>query len=202
MQPSPADKTAMRRDLRDRRRAHAAQASSDVARRLVEAVPALLQGCEITPPAIVAAYHALSDEIDPAALLVHLRGLGYRTALPVTQGRDDGLLFRLCDDSTVMQKSTFGVMEPADGEVVSPDVLLVPLLGFDDACQRLGYGAGHYDRTLADMRNDKDVFAAGLAFDMQRIESGLPAEEHDQPLDCVVTEKGLYWPNAIPDLKG
>ena len=202
MQPSPADKTALRQTLREQRRAHAAMARADAAHILLQAVPALLRSCDIAPPAVVAGYHALGDEIDPSEVLVHLRALGYRTALPVTQGHDAGLVFVVCDDATPMQKSSFGVMEPQAGDVVLPDVLLVPLLGFDDDCHRLGYGAGHYDRTLADLRNDKDVFAAGLAFDMQRVQGGLPAEDHDQPLDCVITEKGLYWPHTHTDVKG
>lgn len=202
MQPSPADKAALRHSLRQQRRAHAAVTRAVAAQVLVQAVVDLLQGCEIAPPAVIAGYHALADEIDPSHVLTHLRTLGYRTALPVTQGRDAGLLFYQCDDATPLHTSSFGVMEPQAGAVLTPDVLLVPLLGFDADCNRIGYGAGHYDRTLADLRDDSTVLAVGLAFDMQRVPGGLPVQEHDQPLDCVITDKGLYWPNTHSDMEG
>lgn len=202
MQMPSGDKAALRPALRARRRARAADGDDGAGDILAQAVAALLQGCEIMPPAIVAGYWALDDEINPAKTLQHLRALGYRTALPVTQGRDAGLVFRLADSATPLRKSSFGVMEPSSGEEVMPDVVLVPLLGFDDRCQRLGYGAGHYDRTLAGMRAHRDVFAAGLAFDVQRVGHDLPAEDHDQPLDCIITEKGVYWPSHSPQQKG
>lgn len=201
MTTPPADKTALRRQLRDMRRACAAAKRADAASILAHAVPDLLHDCAIAPPAIVAAYYPLADEIDPLPLLAQLRALGYRTALPVTQGRDEELVFLPFDEGTPLLRSDFGVMEPAEGANVSPDVVLVPLLGFDGDCHRLGYGAGHYDRTLARMRAHKDVFFAGLAFDLQRVD-GLPVEDHDQPLDCVVTEKGIYWPHTKAELKG
>ncbi len=201
MTTPPVDKTALRRQLRDLRRACAAATRAGAASILAHAVPGLLHDCAIAPPAIVAAYYPLGDEIDPLPLLAHLRALGYRTALPVTQGRDDELVFLPFDAGTPLLRSDFGVMEPAEGANVSPDVVLVPLLGFDGDCHRLGYGAGHYDRTLARMRAHKDVFVAGLAFDLQRVD-GLPVEDHDQPLDCVVSEKGIYWPHTKAELKG
>lgn len=196
MTQQPADKTALRALLRGQRRAYAQSAGVAAADVLARAVPALLQQGGIEPPAIVAAYEPLSDEIDPRLALRALRALGYRTALPVTQGRDAPLLFRAVDDQTPFTRSSFGVMEPASGDEVTPDVVLVPLLGFDADCQRLGYGAGHYDRTLALLRDAGEVFVAGLAFDMQRVTPCIGAEDHDQPLDCVVTDKGLYWPQS------
>ena len=75
--------------------------------------------------------------------------------------------------------------------------VLVPLLAFDAACQRLGFGAGHYDRTLVALRAQAKIFAVGLAFEMQRVER-IPTEAHDQPLDCVLTEQHLYWPAPAP----
>lgn len=191
----PADKTVLRGALREARRAYAAQAGTDAAHILGQTVPDILRDCALTPPAVIAAYYPLSDEIDPRLLMDVLRTRGYRTALPVTQGCDAALFFRLCVENTPLVRSDFGVFEPAAGEVVIPDVILVPLLGFDRACHRLGYGAGHYDRTLAALRENHDILAAGLAFDVQRLETDLPVEEHDQPLDCVITDKGLYWPD-------
>ncbi len=88
-------------------------------------------------------------------------------------------------------RSEFGVMEPTpDAAAVIPDLLLVPLLAFDRLGGRLGYGAGHYDRTLADLRSVRSIFALGVGFAVQ--EMAVPSEAHDQRLDAVVTERG-YW---------
>lgn len=195
-------KTVLRQGLRALRRSHAPLAGAKAAEVLAQTVPDILRDGDVAPPAVVAAYYPLPDEMDVLPLLAVLRDLDYRTALPVTRGSDAGLVFRLCDAQTPMARSSFGVMEPQEGESVDPDVILVPLLGFDRACNRLGYGAGHYDRTLQDLRARKDVLAAGVAFDMQRVDAGLAVEDHDQPLDCVITEKGLYWPDHATDLKG
>jgi 5-formyltetrahydrofolate cyclo-ligase len=75
--------------------------------------------------------------------------------------------------------------------VVRPDILLVPLLGFDAACNRIGQGQGHYDRTLQALRAQGPVVAIGLAFEAQRVEA-VPVEPHDQPLDFIVTPDGAY----------
>lgn len=195
MDVSPPDgKAVLRRSLRAARRSHAATSGVMAAEVLAQTVPGLLSRCELVPPMVVGAYYPLADEIDPRPLLAALRRHGYRTALPVTRGRDTGLLFRVCDEETALARSDFGVMEPVTGEEVTPDALLVPVLGFDASCHRLGYGAGHYDRTLAALRDIRAVFAVGLAFDMQRCAQGLPVEAHDQPLDCIVTDQGIYWP--------
>jgi 5-formyltetrahydrofolate cyclo-ligase len=70
---------------------------------------------------------------------------------------------------------------------VEPDLVLVPLLAFDRTGARLGYGQGHYDRTLAALRARRPVSAIGLAFAAQEV-ACLPAEPHDIPLDGIVTE--------------
>ncbi len=189
----PVDKMALRQHLRIARRAIAAEAraagAAAVAQRVCDLV--VRRGRDL----VVAGYSPLADELDVGVALAALRAQGYRTALPVTQGRDAGLLFRLADASAPLVRSAFGVMEPAAGDAVLPDVVLVPLLGFDDVCQRIGYGAGHYDRTLAAMAAaGHGVMAIGVAFDTQRVDGGLPAEPHDRALDCIVTDKAVYWP--------
>ena len=68
-----------------------------------------------------------------------------------------------------------------------PDIVLVPLAAFDRAGHRIGYGAGHYDRTLAHLRKSKGITAIGLAFAAQEI-AAVPALPHDVALDYVLTE--------------
>jgi 5-formyltetrahydrofolate cyclo-ligase len=88
----------------------------------------------------------------------------------------------------------FGVSVPVKDDLVTPEVLVVPLLAFDDRGHRLGYGAGHYDRTLQGLRARGQVMAIGFAYSAQRTDDPLPDEPTDQPLDAIVTEIGVVRP--------
>ena len=90
----------------------------------------------------------------------------------------------------------WGIREPKpEAAVVDPDILLVPLLAFDRAGHRIGYGAGYYDLTLAQLRARKPVIAVGLAFAAQEI-AAVPATPRDARLDLVLTER------EVLDLRG
>lgn len=143
------------------------------------------------PAAVVSAYWPFRSEIDPRPLMQRLAALGCRIALPVTpkKGVAQPLRFHLWTPGTALAPRSFGVHEPgADAEEVRPDLLLVPLLAFDRHGGRLGYGAGHYDRTLEALRETRAVTAIGLAYAAQEVER-LPIEAHDQPLDAILTER-------------
>jgi 5-formyltetrahydrofolate cyclo-ligase len=73
---------------------------------------------------------------------------------------------------------------------VAPDIVIVPLAAFDRTGQRIGYGAGYYDMTLAALRAKKKVVAIGVAFAVQEISQG-PATERDERLDFVLMEKEI-----------
>jgi 5-formyltetrahydrofolate cyclo-ligase len=104
------------------------------------------------------------------------------------------LSFHVIPPGTALQKSAFGVLEPpADAPVIEPDLILVPLLGFDRRGYRLGYGQGHYDRTLMALRARRPVTAVGLAWACQEVDR-IPADAFDQPLDWVVTDKEAIGP--------
>lgn len=154
---------------------------------------ALLPGAALPEAgAVASAYWPFGSEIDPRPLMRRLLGLGWTLSLPVTpkKGANEPLCFRRWTPSTRLARRRFGVEEPGeDAEIVTPRLLLVPLLGFDRRGGRLGYGAGHYDRTLKHLRAaDPDIRAIGLAFAAQEVEH-LPTEAHDQPLDAVLTER-------------
>ena len=85
-----------------------------------------------------------------------------------------------------------GILEPspAAAELI-PDIMLVPLAAFDRAGHRIGYGAGHYDYTLAHLRKVKAIAAVGIAFAVQEIKA-VPALPHDVALDYVLTEKKMF----------
>jgi 5-formyltetrahydrofolate cyclo-ligase len=143
------------------------------------------------PGAVVSGYVPFRTEIDPRPLMERMAGRGARLALPVTRpkGHDGPLVFRLWEPHHALRPGHFRVHEPHDdAEAVEPDLLLVPLLAFDRAFHRLGYGAGHFDRTLAELRARKSVVAIGLAYSVQEIDE-LPRQAHDQVLDAVLTER-------------
>lgn len=147
---------------------------------------------------IVAGYCAFRDELDPLDLLRRLDAAGYTTALPVTppRGVDRPLEFRSWRPGDPLVRRSFGVSEPvSDACPVRPDVLLVPLLAFDRDGGRLGYGAGHYDRTIAALAASGGVRTLGLAFSAQQV-ALTPRAGHDALLDGVVTELGLAGPGG------
>ena len=135
------------------------------------------------------AFWPLADEIDTRPLIAALDEAGFAVALPVTGRMGTALTFRRWTPQTVMVSGKMGIQEPpADAETLEPDLLFVPLAAFDRRGHRIGYGAGFYDRTLADLRARKGITAVGLAYADQEV-LFIPSEDHDQPLDFVVTEK-------------
>ena len=142
----------------------------------------------IAPRATVSFYWPMGDEADPRPLAARLARRGHALALPVVAKKDAPLVFRLWREGDPLVVHKFGMHEPADGApLVTPDVLLVPLLAFDARGHRLGYGGGFYDRTLAAL---DAKLAIGVAYAGQETDA-LPIHERDHPLDMVVTEKGV-----------
>ena len=143
---------------------------------------------EITPGAVVAGYSPIRSEIDPMPLMRKLAVPGVRLALPAIVAGDQPLKFRAWSPGDRLRRGRLGILEPsADAEEVIPDIVLVPLAAFDRAGHRIGYGAGHYDRTLEQLRKMKAITAVGIAAAVQEVEA-VPALLHDAALDYVLTE--------------
>lgn len=139
---------------------------------------------------IVSGYLPIGSEIDPRPLMRKLEQAGARLALPRIDKEDGTMDFRLWTWGDPLEERSFGLAEPQyDAPRVRPTLLLVPLLGFDKRGNRIGYGRGHYDQAIEDLRESGRVFACGLGFHVQMVDD-LPAEPHDQPLDWAVTERG------------
>jgi len=166
------------------------QALSDVARVTAAAAIAGRALPFVVPEgAIVAGYVPIRGEIDPFPLMRALSARGARLALPVVTGQGRPLEFRSWSEGEALQRSALGILEPLPGAPkVIPDIVLAPLAAFDALGHRIGYGAGHYDRTLEALRGAKPVIAAGLAFAVQQI-AAVPAAAHDVALDYVITER-------------
>ncbi|WP_395667027.1 5-formyltetrahydrofolate cyclo-ligase [Methylocella sp.] len=142
-------------------------------------------------PNVVSAYFALPDEASTLPLMERLAAMGRATALPVTGKRGTPLVFRLWRPGDPLAPGRMGIFEPAPAaEPVDPDFLFVPLAAFDRSGNRLGYGAGFYDLTLARLRAKRPTLAVGVAYASQEADR-IPAEPHDEKLDLVLTEKEL-----------
>ena len=171
------------------RRAQAHVATPDAAERLAAVA---LAAVAFPPGAVVSVYWPIRSEIDPRPLMLALLARACEVALPVVppSGVNAPLTFRLWSPTAHLTPAGFALHEPsAEAPVVEPDIVLAPLLAFDRAGRRLGYGKGHYDRTLTDLRTRKPVLAIGLAFAAQEVER-VPTGPHDVALDGIATEMG------------
>jgi 5-formyltetrahydrofolate cyclo-ligase len=143
---------------------------------------------EIARGVVVAGYSPIRSEIDPTPLMRRLAAQGAQLALPVISARDAPLIFRSWSPGDPLQRGPLGILEPQpEAATVIPDLLLVPLAAFDRSGHRIGYGAGHYDRSLAQLRESKAITAVGVAFGLQEIVA-VPMQPHDVALDYVLTE--------------
>ena len=142
----------------------------------------------VKPNAIVAGYVPMRSEADPSPLMRHLRDAGCSLALTRVVGKKQPLEFHLWRKEDVPVKNAFGMMEAApDWQSITPNIVLVPLLGFDENGYRLGYGGGFYDRTLRSLRMGATLLAVGIAYAGQ--EMIVPHDDNDEKLDWIVTEK-------------
>ena len=140
------------------------------------------------PPGVVAGYHPVRSEFDCMPLLKRLALDGWTLTLPVIVGAEP-LQFRQWTFAAPLEPGPLGIPQPADAPLAVPDILLVPLLAFDGRGARLGYGGGHYDRTLAALRAQGQVIAIGLAFDVQEV-AQVPLCPYDERLDWILTPSG------------
>jgi 5,10-methenyltetrahydrofolate synthetase len=155
-----------------------------------------------TQPLIIAAYWPLTDEPDITPILYALVRVGHTVVLPVVAQRSAPLEFHRWSPGASMRTGNFGVMEPARTQALQPDLLLVPTLGYTGQGDRLGYGGGYYDRTLAAMQknNRHTPLAVGIAWSEGLLTNKYPAYQpqiHDMPLHAVLSAQG--WSPSKPD---
>jgi 5-formyltetrahydrofolate cyclo-ligase len=157
-----------------------------------ERAAAHLRLAELSPFAVVSGYYSLGGEIDPWPVLKRLADAGAKIALPMALDRHGPLVFRAYTPGQPLEPDAVKIPAPTStAEILVPDLVIAPLLAFDRDGHRLGQGAGHYDRTLAGLRERGSVWVIGLAYAGQEIDR-VPREPHDQPLDAILTETGYH----------
>jgi 5-formyltetrahydrofolate cyclo-ligase len=174
------DRHAERARLRALRKAHvAAHGAFDAQALAALALP------HLAPFNVIGSYYAVGSEIDPATLEAVLRLRGQTIALPIVTDAHTPLLFTQYESGDDLRAGPVGgIPQPLrSAPKVAPEALLVPLLAIDRRGYRLGQGAGHYDRTIAQL---KPIFTIGLAYDCQIVEH-VAEQAWDEPLDAMLT---------------
>ena len=185
-------KAVLRREAAARRDALPA----DSRQAAVAAIAAQKFPLPIAPGTIVSGFMPMKTEINALPLMRKLAEAGAQLALPVVEGRGKPLTMRAWRWGEELGSGVWGIREPKpDAARIDPDILLVPLLAFDRAGYRLGYGGGYYDLTIAGLRARKTTTAVGIAFAAQEV-LRVPTTPRDARLDLVLTER------EVIDLRG
>lgn len=189
---SSEDNTARRRALRREMPARRALLDAAEHSALSARIVAHLQHF-LPAPVVVAFCWPIKHEPDVRAIVDHWRQSGTRAALPVVVAENTPLAFREWCAETPLEPDRYGIPTPMAGDWLVPDLILLPLNGFDTAGFRLGYGGGYFDRTLAAL--SPRPLAVGVGFEINRVDSICP-QAHDQRLDWIVTEAGAFRPEG------
>ncbi|MCX8086088.1 MAG: 5-formyltetrahydrofolate cyclo-ligase [Rhodocyclaceae bacterium] len=140
------------------------------------------------PPATIGFCWPIRAEVDCRPLITSLLARGWQAVMPTVIAPAAPMEFRPWSSDAPMTLDPFGIPVPATPPAAPPEVLLVPLVAFDAAGFRLGYGGGFFDRTLAACT--PRPFSIGVGFELARVATIAPGP-HDVPLDAIVTERGL-----------
>ena len=164
--------------------ASATSAAADLAENFMEALTIIGDGS-------VAGYWPIFNEFDVKPLLQKLSCAGITVSLPAIISNQKRLVFQSWSENMQLVKGPYSTLQPVGSSaLITPDILMIPLLAFDSAGGRLGYGGGYYDRTLAKLRKEKEVTAVGIAYAGQEINE-VPTCSSDQMLDWIVTEADI-----------
>ncbi|MFA5332329.1 MAG: 5-formyltetrahydrofolate cyclo-ligase [Methanoregula sp.] len=142
----------------------------------------------------VMVFTSKEKEVNTKPLILALFARGIPVVVPIIQKEDVSLRLSYIRDFSALVPSTFGVPEPIGSEIPADpkdvDTIILPMLGFDRNGNRIGYGAGYYDRFLAKNPGIKKI---AIAFACQEIEN-IPTEENDIRMDMIITEDGIVYP--------
>jgi 5-formyltetrahydrofolate cyclo-ligase len=134
-------------------------------------------------------YYPSNFEIDDLEILELLEKKDYNISLPIIKKNNQMDFFKWSKNDP-LKINKYGIPEPVSSKIFYPDILLVPLVGYDNDLNRLGYGGGFYDRYIKKIKKVKKVIKIGLAFSYQKIKN-VPTNEYDEKLDFIITEKKI-----------
>lgn len=152
-----------------------------------------LQQLNFNDDPIIAAYYPMPYEADCHDIIEWLYQSSYKVLLPVVSKSKNRLMFNEWKPDSLYKKNDYGITEIDNNIFFDPHIIIVPLLAFDKQGNRLGYGAGWYDKTLAYYsKKNYQIVSVGLGYGFQEVEE-VPCSTHDIPLQSVITEKSLIF---------
>ena len=134
-------------------------------------------------------YYPTNYEIDDLNILEYFEKKNYNILLPIIKKNNQMEFFNWTKNNP-LKINKYGIPEPVSSKLYYPDILLVPLVGYDNNLNRLGYGGGFYDRYIEKIEKIKKIVKIGLAFSYQKIKS-IPVNKYDKKLDFIITEKEI-----------
>ena len=134
-------------------------------------------------------YYPSNFEIDDLEILNLLVKKNYKISLPKIKKNNQMNFFNWSNDE-LLKINKFGIPEPISKKIIYPDILLMPLVAYDNNLNRLGYGGGFYDRYIKKIEKIKKIIKIGLAFSCQKVKK-VPIDKYDKKLDFIITEKEI-----------
>lgn len=152
-----------------------------------QAADNFLQNISLEKQNIIAAYYPINSELNPLLLAEKLWAKNKQICLPSVVENNQPMIFRAWQRGDELIAGAHNIKIPDENApILVPDIIIMPLVAFDKKGNRLGYGKGYYDRTIAQM--DKKPLLIAYAFSVQEVEN-IEYESHDVPLDYLVSEK-------------
>ena len=137
----------------------------------------------------VGGYYPCNYEIDDLDILNFFRSKRVNISLPIIREKNQMDFYEWANKDP-LKINKYGIAEPISVKKIYPDIILVPLLAYDDNLNRLGYGGGFYDRYLEKIRKTKKILKIGLGFSYQKLKK-IPINDYDKKLDLIITEKNI-----------
>ena len=173
---------------RHRKKHHDGVQQSDIDDTIVSSFLSL----KIPMTQVIAGYLPVGTELNITGLLGKLLEVGYQLCLPVALGVSQPMQFRQWHIDSPLTNDIAGIPAPGlEATTLIPDVLLIPLLAFDEQGNRLGQGMGYYDTTLAALFAQKTILVIGMAYEVQKVPH-VPTHPTDFPMDVIITEQHIY----------
>ena len=142
----------------------------------------------------IAGYYPINFEVNVLGFLTKLHNKGITTGLPTIK-KNYGMMFKKWEPNQALFLNKYGIPEPRNtNETIVPDIILVPLVAYDQKLNRLGYGAGYYDRALKKLSMHKKIVTIGIGFSFQKC-MNIPIDKDDYALDYILNEKKIIYKN-------